>query len=123
MSEQVSVEVSAGGRPVAVKRATQHDRRERLRHEAAMLERARHPGVVEVVDIDEDDDTTTLSMAWVGGGSLAAAETAPKKLAGIGAVLAMTVADLHDQRDRAPADHVRSRAARWARARRARRLR
>ena len=48
MSEQVSVEVSAGGRPVAVKRATQHDRRERLRHEAAVLERARHPGVVEL---------------------------------------------------------------------------
>jgi tRNA A-37 threonylcarbamoyl transferase component Bud32 len=93
----VSVEVSAGGRPVAVKRVTQHDRRERLRHEAAILERARHPGVVEVVDIDDGDDATTLSTAWVGGGSLAAAEMAPRKLAGIGAVLAMTVADLHDR--------------------------
>ncbi len=109
MSEQVSVEVSAGGRPVAVKRATQHDRRERLRHEAAMLERARHPGVVELVDIDDGDEATTLSTAWLGGGSLAAAEMAPKKLAGVGAMLAMTIADLHDRaivHRRITSDHV-----------------
>ena len=109
MSEQVSVEVSAGGRPVAVKRATQHDRRERLRHEAAMLERARHPGVVELVDIDDGDEATTLSTAWLGGGSLAAAEMAPKKLASVGAMLAMTIADLHDRaivHRRITSDHV-----------------
>ena len=109
MSEQVSVEVSAGGRPVAVKRATQHDRRERLRHEAAVLERARHPGVVELVDIDHGDETTTLSTAWLGGGSLGAAEMAPKKLAGVGAKLAMTIADLHDRaivHRRITSDHV-----------------
>jgi tRNA A-37 threonylcarbamoyl transferase component Bud32 len=109
MSEQVSVEVSAGGRPVAVKRATQHDRRERLRHEAAVLERARHPGVVELVDIDDGDETTTLSTAWLGGGSLGAAEMAPKKLAGVGAMLAMTIADLHDRaivHRRITSDHV-----------------
>ncbi len=109
MSEQVSVEVSAGGRPVAVKRATQHDRRERLRHEAAMLERARHPGVVELVDIDDGDEATMLSTAWLGGGSLAAAEMAPRKLAGVGAMLAMTIADLHDRaivHRRITSDHV-----------------
>ena len=109
MSEQVSVEVSAGGRPVAVKRATQHDRRERLRHEAAMLERARHPGVVELVDLDDGDEATTLSTAWLGGGSLAAAEMAPRKLAGVGAMLAMTIADLHDRaivHRRITSDHV-----------------
>src|SRR5262249_5964756 len=32
-----------------------------------------------------------------GGGSLATAEVAPKKLAGLGAALASTVADLHDR--------------------------
>ena len=109
MSEQVSVEVSAGGRPVAVKRATDDERRERLRHEAAMLERARHPGVVELIDIDDGDETTTLSTAWVGGGSLAAAEMAPKRLAGIGARLTATVADLHDRavvHRRITSDHV-----------------
>ena len=108
MSEQVSVEVSAGGRPVAVKRATQHDRRERLRHEAAMLE-PRHPGVVELVDLDDGDEATTLSTAWLGGGSLAAAEMAPRKLAGVGAMLAMTIADLHDRaivHRRITSDHV-----------------
>jgi tRNA A-37 threonylcarbamoyl transferase component Bud32 len=97
MSEQVSVEVSAGGRPVAVKRAADSDRRERLRHEAAMLERAKHPGVVELVEIRDGDDDTSLSTAWVGGGSLASAALAPKRLAGIGASLATTVADLHDR--------------------------
>ena len=109
MSEQVSVEVSAGGRPVAVKRATHDERRERLRHEAAMLERARHPGVVELIDIDDDDETTTLSTAWVGGGSLAGADMSPKRLAGIGAMLTTTVADLHDRalvHRRITSDHV-----------------
>src|SRR6185369_1764190 len=109
MSEQVSVEVSAGGRPVAVKRATDDERRERLRHEAAMLERARHPGVVELIDVDDGEETTTLSTAWVGGGSLAAADMTPKKLAGIGAMLAATVADLHDRavvHRRITSDHV-----------------
>jgi len=109
MSEQVSVEVSAGGRPVAVKRATDDERRERLRHEAAMLERTRHPGVVELIDVDDGEETTTLSTAWVGGGSLAAADMTPKRLAGIGAMLAATVADLHDRavvHRRITSDHV-----------------
>ena len=68
-----------------------------------------HPGVVALVDIDDGDEATTLSTAWLGGGSLASAEMAPKKLAGVGAMLAMTIADLHDRaiaHRRITSDHV-----------------
>ena len=69
----------------------------------------RHPGVVELVDIDHGNETTTLSTAWLGGGSLGAAEMAPKKLAGVGAKPPMTIADLHNHaivHRRITSDHV-----------------
>ena len=109
MSEHVSVEVGTDGRPVAVKRARSEDGRGRLRQEATILERACHPGVVELVGIVEDETETTLSTLWLGGGTIAAAEVPPRKLASLAASLAATIADLHDRgvaHRRVTADHV-----------------
>jgi eukaryotic-like serine/threonine-protein kinase len=109
MSEQVSVEVGADGRPVAVKRARDDEGRARLRGEAMALERARHPGVVELVGVAEDDTETALSTLWLGGGAFTTVEVPPRKLASLGASLAATIADLHDRgvaHRRVTADHV-----------------
>ena len=109
MSEQVSVEVGAGGKPVAVKRAHDDEGRARLRREAELLELARHPGVVELVDLDDQADVTTLATLWLGGGSLEAAEPPPRRLAAMAAQLARTLADLHDRgivHRRIAVDHV-----------------
>jgi serine/threonine protein kinase len=108
MSEQVSVEVGADGRPVAVKRARDDEGRARLRGEAMTLERARHPGVVELVGITEDDETA-LSTLWLGGGAFATVEVPPRKLASLAASLAATIADLHERgvaHRRVTPDHV-----------------
>jgi hypothetical protein len=109
MSEQVSVEVGAGGGPVAVKRAHDENGRARLRHEAETLELARHPGVVELVELDDGAAVTTLSTVWLGGGTIEAAAPPPLRLAAMGAQLARTVADLHDRgiiHGQITADHV-----------------
>ena len=109
MSEQVSVEVGAGGKPVAVKRAHDDEGRARLRREAEVLEDARHSGVVELVDLDEQADLTTLATLWVGGGTIETADPPPRRLAAMAAQLARTLADLHDRgivHGRITADHV-----------------
>ncbi len=109
MSERVSVEVSADGRAVAVKRSHEDKERARLRHEAEMLDAARHPGVVELLGINDTDTETTLTTFWLGGGSIADVPAPPKRLASLGASLATTVADLHDRgvaHGRVTADHV-----------------
>ena len=109
MSEQVSVEVGAGGKPVAVKRAHDDEGRARLRREAELLELARHPGVVELVDLDDQADVTTLATLWLGGGTIEAAEPPPRRLAAMAAQLARTLADLHDRgivHGRIAVDHV-----------------
>ncbi len=65
--------------------------------------------MVGFVDLDDGDEATTLSTAWLGGGSLAAVEMAPRKLAGVGAMLAMTIVILHDRvivHRRITSDHV-----------------
>ena len=109
MSEHVSVEVGPGGGPVAVKRAEGDDGRQRLRREAEVLKTVQGPGVVDFVALDDDDTTTSLSTAWLGGGTFAAASFAPKKLASATASLALTVASLHERgvvHRRVTGDHV-----------------
>jgi hypothetical protein len=70
--------------------------RDRLRHEAAMLARARHPGVVGVVRVDEQPERTTLVLARPTDRTLAAAPpTDPAIAIRFLAALATTVADLH----------------------------
>ncbi len=51
---------------------------ERVRHEAAVLGDARHPGVVEVVHVRDDGDSCELHLAVVDGDTLAAGE--PREL-------------------------------------------
>ena len=109
MSEHVSVEVGPSGGPLAVKRAGSDDGRQRLRREAEVLQAVQGPGVVDFVALDDDDTTTSLSTAWLGGGTFAAASFAPKKLASATASLALTVASLHDRgvvHRRVTGDHV-----------------
>ena len=114
MATQVTVALGPDRRPVALKRATSPSGTVRLRHEAAVLDAARHPGVVAVVDVEpgEDDGGTCLRTLWVPGGSLAAprsARRAVRTLAKILATASATVADLHERgivHGRLTADHV-----------------
>lgn len=67
----------------------------RVGAEAAVLRRAHHPGVVELVDADGG----VLRTRWVEGRPLAALEALPPaEIAGVAAAVAGTLADLH-QRD------------------------
>jgi hypothetical protein len=67
----------------------------RLEHEAEVLVSARHPGVVELLHVDDDEHS--LTTAWVGDRSLEVVRTlAPEEAAGVVAALADTLADLHD---------------------------
>ena len=81
---------------LACKRATGEADAERLRHEAIVLTRAQHPGVVELVDCREVDGVTTLYSAFVGMHTLETAARLPvEQAAAVVAILASTAADLH----------------------------
>ena len=67
-----------------------------LRHEAEVLRQARHPGVVELIDLIEDDTSVVLVTAEPDGPRLPEVRLAPAEVAGITALLATTLADLHD---------------------------
>ncbi len=70
--------------------------RDRLRHEAAMLSRARHPGVVTLLRVDERPDRTTLVLARPSDTTLAAAPPSNVVVVmRLVAAMAATVADLH----------------------------
>jgi tRNA A-37 threonylcarbamoyl transferase component Bud32 len=70
----------------------------RLERELTVLEQARHPGVVHLVDAEVGDDgPSALVLAAVDGGPLAdAGQLSPRHVAALGAELATTLADLHD---------------------------
>lgn len=104
------LEADGGGRPVLLKSAAAGPEADRLRREAAALRLASHPGVVQVVALDEDDEGgVVLRLAVAGTRTFADLRTdlvaAARALAG----LATTVADLHDLglvHGRVTADHV-----------------
>lgn len=97
MSERVTVAAGPDGRPVARKVGDTPERADLLRHEAAVLHVARHPAVVEVVALEDDDGTVTLTTAWTGGRRLAdLPRLATEEAAGLVAALATAVADLHE---------------------------
>lgn len=104
---EVRLEQHDGG-PVVVKRAPGPDARARLAHEASILHRARHPGVVAVVA--GDGAGGELVLRWIGTRSLAdVGPLPPARVAALGAALAETVADLHDlgvAHRRISGDHV-----------------
>ena len=73
------------------------DGREGLRRTAAQLERASHPGVVRVVASRASGDGWELVTEHGGLPVAAAAWTSPVDVAALGAAVAATLADLHDQ--------------------------
>jgi hypothetical protein len=91
-------ELEADGRIVARKTVTTTEDRTRLAHEAAVLDLAQHPGVVEVIGHEDDGTTAALVTAFVGSHSLDTVGALPlERAAGIVAAVAETVADLHQQ--------------------------
>ena len=105
---------TSDGREVVVKQAASGVDARRLQHEAAVLGRAQHPGVVEVVaDRLLDDGGHELMVALVGARTLGdlVSDDAPDPagIAGVVVAVATTVADLHDlgvAHTRLSADHV-----------------
>ena len=69
----------------------------RLRQEAEVLEAARHPGVVELLDFSDEGGVAELRTAGVDGPPLARSEPlSAEEVAGLAAAVATTAADLHD---------------------------
>src|ERR1700722_6749964 len=73
------------------------DERARLRHEAAVLTAVAHPGVVRLIGTEGGDPPSALVLRRVGGQSFADTPIdSLEVLAGLGAAVATTLADLHD---------------------------
>lgn len=84
------------GQAVLVKRAEDEPARTRLAHEAKVLRRVRHPGVVELLRTDLDDRDPTITLAWVSARTAGQLGILPPELAaGLVVEVARTVADLH----------------------------
>ena len=93
---RTSVTTDAAGRRVLAKVAGNAEEALRLEHEAAQLEAARHPGVVELVGVDGHGIGSILLTAHVDGPTLAEVGRLPlEESAGLLAALASTLADLH----------------------------
>ena len=97
MAVRTSVTTDAGGRRVVAKVAGNAEEAARLTVEAAQLQAARHPGVVELVGVDGHGVGSILLTAQVEGPTLAQTGPLPlEETAGLLAALATTLADLHD---------------------------
>ena len=96
-ASSTSIEVHATHGIVVVKRSTDPAGLERLRREATVLDAARHPGVVDLVERRSDDGHPVVMTRWVGPLSLAATGRLPiDQVAATVAALSETVADLHE---------------------------
>lgn len=92
MAPGVRTELIEGeGGPLVRKQAADGPGRRTLGGEAERLARARHPGVVTVVD----HEPGRLTLAWAGSETLAVLRPAVTEAAAILAAVAATVADLH----------------------------
>jgi hypothetical protein len=79
------------------KRARSGEEARRLEHEAEVLRAVAHPGVVQLLGIAGNGCVVELVLRRAGGGDLAGLRDPPAAVvAGLGAALATTVADLHD---------------------------
>lgn len=84
------------GLAVDVSRAEGAEAIVRLRREAQLLRAARHPGVVELVELHAEDGWAELHTVAVGGAPLEALLPLPaEELAGLVAGVATTLSDLH----------------------------
>jgi hypothetical protein len=64
--------------------------------EATILARCRHPGVVDLRRVDTDGDEVAVTTAVPSGPRLHDARLSTEEMAGVAAVIATTIADLHD---------------------------
>ena len=82
---------------IVVKHARSEEERAQLAAEAAVLRSLAHPGVVRLVDVDGGDPPDGLLLRRIPGGDLSQLGAQPPEVvAGLGAAIATTVADLHD---------------------------
>jgi len=106
----VSVELDAASRLVVIKRAVHPGGSARLAHEMAVLEAARHPGVVDLLATTDDGGAPAVITRWVGPRTLAAVTGLPlTNAAAVMAAVADVVADLHEiglVHGRLEAEHV-----------------
>jgi len=88
--------VDVHGRPVVVKSAPPGPGADRLRREARVLAAARHPGVVDLVDLVDAGGGVSLRTRHAGSRTLATCGRLPvEDAAGVISALAATLADLH----------------------------
>src|ERR1700736_3096295 len=67
-----------------------------LRREAQILAYARHPGVIELIDVRLNATTTEIDTLVPDGVALGRVALGVEELAGVVATVATTVADLHE---------------------------
>lgn len=97
------------GRVVVVKSGCGLGAQVRLSREAQWLDEVTHPGVVELIEVHDDGETTELIVAYSGAQTLATAEPPLEQLARLLASLCSVVSDLHEMgvaHNRIEADHV-----------------
>ncbi|MEM7286993.1 MAG: hypothetical protein AAF480_11630 [Actinomycetota bacterium] len=95
MHGRITIETS-GAVPTVVKRATGTRQRARLAHEASLLADLRHPGVVRLVEYRPGVDHDELVTEFAGAVTMADHRPADvTAVAGLGAAISDTVADLH----------------------------
>jgi hypothetical protein len=75
---------------------TKHGDPGRLAHEGRLLERARHPGVVELVEYGGEPSPRLVTRRATGATLADGAPQTVEAIAGVAASLAATLADLHD---------------------------
>ncbi len=109
MYGRISIETS-GDTTVVAKRVSGSDARRRLSQEAAVLQELCHPGVVRFVRFEDGPDHAVLVTESAGAVSMADHRpSTPGGVAALGAAVAGTVADLHDEgwgHGAIQADHV-----------------
>lgn len=109
-TSSVAVELGPDGAVVVVKRPREPAGSARIGCELRVLEAARHPGVVDLVDGVDAAGAPAVVTRWVGPHTLAAVmPPSPAQAAGIMAALADCVADLHEMgvlHGAISADHV-----------------
>lgn len=93
MADGIDIEVLTGDDGLLVTKTASHEAGcVRLAQEAARLDRARHPGVVELLE----HEAGRLVLAWAGTPTLAVVRPPVTQAAAILAAVAATVADLHE---------------------------
>jgi eukaryotic-like serine/threonine-protein kinase len=95
MSPPPSIETDEQGRAVVVKTGA-GEQADRRRHEAAVLRRAQHPGVVQLLEVRDREGEVEIRLDHVPGPSLAThPPLGATRLAQIGAAVAATLSDVH----------------------------